>query len=342
MRKYMPLYNILLFFILALALVACGSGGNAGSATATKATATKDITDNQPGTGPNGLPLYCPTSVAIDRQNILYVSDNDATTLHERIIKLSSAGQEMGEWHIFPPNMLGTAQGPGNAAFDVQGNLYIINLDTSKVEKVSPNGKLLTSWGSVGSGPGQFQTPQAIAVDFQGNVYVSDSSGRVEKFSNSGLFLSNVTTVNNAGSISLAIDTRDNLYVAGGVSLMEFSPTGQVISKLQLVNDGTESSAFWDALSIDAHGYLYATKVTVPRSGQGFYPSIVKIDFAAAKIVMGWSVWKSGIHAVKSIAVDSQGNIYASEVTNAGDTQLQKFSSTGEVLATWKGTCSSS
>src|SRR5579859_340436 len=184
--------------------------------------------------------------------------------------------------------------------------------------------------------------PQEIAADSQGNVYVSDSSGRIEKFSNTGQFLSDVTILNNAGSISLAVDNRDNLYVASNISLIEFSPAGQVISKLQLVNDGSQSSAFWDALSIDAHGYLYATKVVVPRSGQGFYPSIVKIDFAAAKIVTGWSVWKSGIHAVKSIAVDSQGNIYATEVTNAGDTQLQKFSSTGEVLATWKGTCSSS
>lgn len=110
MRKYIPLYNILLFFILTLALVACG-GNNPVAGTVAKATATKDTSDSQPGTGPQGLPLYCPTSVAIDRQGILYVSDNDATTLHERIIKLSSTGQEMGEWHIFPPNMLGTAQG---------------------------------------------------------------------------------------------------------------------------------------------------------------------------------------------------------------------------------------
>lgn len=338
MPKYIPLYNILLFFILAFALVACG--GNAGAGTITKATATKDTTDSQPGTGPNGLPLYCPTSVTIDRQDRLFISDNDSNTVHERIIKLSSTGQEIGEWHLFPPGMLGTSQGPGDSAFDAQGNFYVINLDNSKIEKISPDGKILASWGSAGNGPGQFQTPQGIAVDSQGNVYVGDSSGRVEKFNNNGQFLSNVTILNNPGIISLAVDSNDNLYIASEISLIEISPAGQVIGKLQLVNTSSESSAYWATLSIDAHGYLYATKVTVPHTGQGNYPTIEKIDYAAGKVITGWSVWKSGIYAVRSIAIDSQGNFYATEMTNTRGTQLQKFSSTGEVLATWKGTCS--
>jgi hypothetical protein len=131
MRKNWSPDKILLYFVLALSLVACG--GNAGSGTTIKATATPDTTNNQPGTGPKGLPLYCPTSVTIDRQDMLFVSDNDTSTVHERIIKLSPAGQELGEWHIFPPAMLGTAQGPGSAAFDKQGNMYVINLDNFKI-----------------------------------------------------------------------------------------------------------------------------------------------------------------------------------------------------------------
>jgi Predicted membrane protein (DUF2232) len=131
MQKYRSPNQIMLYFVLALSLVACG--GNAGAGTTAKATATPDTTNNQPGTVPKGLPLYCPISVTIDRQDNLFVSDNDSATIHERIIKLSPAGQELGEWHIFPPGRLGTAQGPGNAAFDAQGNLYIINLDNFKI-----------------------------------------------------------------------------------------------------------------------------------------------------------------------------------------------------------------
>jgi streptogramin lyase len=344
MQKYRSPNQIMLYFALVLSLVACG--GNAGASTTAKATATPDTTNNQPGTGSKGLPLYCPISVTIDRQDNLFVSDNDNATIHERIIKLSPAGQELGEWHIFPPGRLGTAQGPGNAAFDVQGNLYVINLDNFKIVKVSPDGKILTSWGSPGNGQGQFQIPQGIAVDSQGNVYVGDSngtSGRIEKFSNTGKFLSIVTTLANSFPLSLVVDSNDNLYIANDISLIKISPAGQIIGKLQIVDNSSESSSeYWTTLSIDAHGDLYATKVTVPRFGQGSYPNILKIDYTAGKVLTGWSVWKSGIKAVESTILDSQGNLYAIEMTNTGAMQLQKFSSTGEVLATWKGTCISS
>jgi tripartite motif-containing protein 71 len=36
-------------------------------------------------------------------------------------------------------------------------------------------GKLLKTWGSEGSGPGQFEVPQAIAIDRRGSVYVADT-----------------------------------------------------------------------------------------------------------------------------------------------------------------------
>ena len=47
----------------------------------------------------------------------------------------------------------------------------------------------LASWGTSGSGPGQFVLPEGVAADSQGNVWVVDRGNRVEKFSNSGTFL---------------------------------------------------------------------------------------------------------------------------------------------------------
>lgn len=47
----------------------------------------------------------------------------------------------------------------------------------------------VTSWGSPGSGNGQFNWPQGIAVDSSGYVYVADTQNyRIQKFDSSGNF----------------------------------------------------------------------------------------------------------------------------------------------------------
>ena len=42
------------------------------------------------------------------------------------------------------------------------------------IKKFDSNGKLITSWGEKGNGDGQFIHPHGIAVDSEGNVYVTD------------------------------------------------------------------------------------------------------------------------------------------------------------------------
>ncbi len=47
----------------------------------------------------------------------------------------------------------------------------------------------LLKWGTTGNGHSEFTTPRGIAVDPSGNVYVSDSNTRVQKFDSSGTFI---------------------------------------------------------------------------------------------------------------------------------------------------------
>ncbi|HKF38768.1 MAG TPA: NHL repeat-containing protein [Ktedonobacteraceae bacterium] len=341
MRKYQLSVVIILMLVLTLSLSACG-----GTGTTTAATVTPGTTTNQPGTGPQGLPLYCPLAVAVDRQDHLYISDNDNTTVHERIIELSPSGQELSEWHLFPPDALGTTQGPGSLAFDAQGNLYVIDLGRMQVVKVSPEGKILARWGSAGSGAGQFESPQALAVDSQGHVYVSDlgtASIRVEKFSDTGTYLGTVITLNQAYFIGLAVDSSDQLYVSTGVSITKFAPSGQVLAKaVTLPETDPAATATWMGLSISTRDDFSGIYMTMARTGTATYPRLLSMDLATGKVLAVLNVWKAGIVAVLSIALDSQGNLYAVERTQAGVMQIQKFSSTGVVLGTWKGTCSGS
>lgn len=340
MLKLHHLGQLALFLALAFLLVACGGSAK----TKVLSTPTPNTSTDIPGTGPRGLPLYCPQSVVVDSQNNVYISDSDINTAHGRIIKLSPTGQELAEWHIITPQTIGTTQGPGSATFDAQGNMYVIDLGLNKVLKVSPSGKVLTSWGANGTGPGQFEMPEAIAADSQGNVYVGDwdnSSARIEKFTSGGSFLGTLPIQVKPGPMSLSVDSSGNLYIANDISITKINSAGKILDAIQLSENSSSANGMWTGLSLNARGDLYAVYLVQDRFTTKTYPRIEKIDLPAAKTLSVWNLWKSGYVLAPSVAVDSQGNVYAVERTSAGVMQLQKFSANGSVLATLQGTCSS-
>lgn len=53
--------------------------------------------------------------------------------------------------------------------FDSKGNVYVVDSDNNRVQELSPGGKFLARW----KGPG-LQFTSKVAVDDQGNLYVSD------------------------------------------------------------------------------------------------------------------------------------------------------------------------
>jgi DNA-binding beta-propeller fold protein YncE len=65
-----------------------------------------------------------------------------------------------------------------------QTYMFVVNQNNSQVDVVErASGKQVSSFGSIGKQPGQFDQAHAIAVDSKGNVYVDENRGRrVHKF----------------------------------------------------------------------------------------------------------------------------------------------------------------
>ncbi len=84
---------------------------------------------------------------------------------------------------------------PFGIALDAKGNIYVTNVYPFQggfnVVKFDSHGKYLATIGSAGSGNGQFNDPEGIAVDSSGNIYVADSgNNRVQKFNKNGVYQS--------------------------------------------------------------------------------------------------------------------------------------------------------
>jgi DNA-binding beta-propeller fold protein YncE len=73
-------------------------------------------------------------------------------------------------------------------AWDPAGNSFVSDgYGNSRVAKFDKHGKFLKSWGSKGTGPGQFRDVHTIAADAKGNVYVGDRANRrIQVFDNDG------------------------------------------------------------------------------------------------------------------------------------------------------------
>jgi hypothetical protein len=80
---------------------------------------------------------------------------------------------------------------PTNIALAADGSIYVSDgYANCRVHKFAADGRLLLSWGEVGSGPGQFRLVHGILVVPDGTVYVGDRmNSRVQAFSPSGEYL---------------------------------------------------------------------------------------------------------------------------------------------------------
>jgi outer membrane protein assembly factor BamB len=70
-----------------------------------------------------------------------------------------------------------------DAAANAAGHLFVSDAATNRIQVFDENGHFLAAWGGEGTEPGQFDGPDALSMDADGNIYVLDfNNKRIQKF----------------------------------------------------------------------------------------------------------------------------------------------------------------
>lgn len=162
--------------------------------------------------------------IFIDRHDNVYCADNFDHTVRKfttdgtLLMTLGEADQPADTGFKIGESPVQYAGGPFNMVTNVavaeNGEMFISDgYGNARIHRFSAEGKLLSSWGEPGAGPGQFNLPHGVAVDRAGRVYVADrENSRLQIFTSDGDFIESWDWVNRPDD--LFIDEQENLYIA--------------------------------------------------------------------------------------------------------------------------------
>ncbi len=212
---------------------------------------------------------------------------------------------------------------PNGITIDQNGNIYVVDTGSSRIQKFSSGGAYLSQWGTSGTGNGQFSYPESIAIDSAGNLYVSDSdTSRIQKFDSNGVYLTQWGTYGTSnGQFSypggITTDSADNIYVADSNNkrIQKFSSTGTYLTQWGTSGTGNGQFTYPYGITTDSADNVYVTD----NSNR-----IQKFSSTGTYLTQ-WGTSGSGngqFSSAYGITIDQNGNIYVVDTYNH---RIQKF-----------------
>jgi sugar lactone lactonase YvrE len=304
-----------------------------------------------------------PSALAIDSAGNLYVADTASNTVR----KIASgnvttlAGQAGRSSSVDGKGSAARFEDPYAVAVDTSGNVYVADATDHSIRKITADGTVTTfagRSGTFGSSDGTgtaalFKTPQGIATDSLGNVYVADTgNATVRKITSAGVVSTIAGTAGTPGNLDatgaaarfnspfgIAVDGVGNVYVVDSNlnTVRKITPAGVVTTLAGAANqtglvDGTGTAARFTVpfdITVDAAGNLYvcdhgnhAIRKVTPAgvvstlAGSGL-PGLADGNGAAAQFKFP-----------AGISVDTAGNVYVADTDNQ---VLRKISPAGVV-----------
>jgi uncharacterized protein (TIGR03663 family) len=268
-----------------------------------------------------------PRNVAVGPDGSIYVAD----TGNHRIQVFDKEGKFILKW-----GSQGTGQGQFNEPWGIavaeNGSVFVTDTWNHRIQIFSSIGQFQGEFGTFANvqqgdpqaEPGKLWGPRDIAIDADGNLYITDTGNkRVQKFTPTGEFLQawgggGIIPGAFEEPVGIDIDSQGNIYVADTWNrrVQKFDANFAPLAQWEVIGWESESVINKPFLAVDPQGRVFIS------DPEGF--RIIAYD-SAGQVLGTWGQYgqdPASFALPTGLAFDSQGNLL---VADADNNRIMKF-----------------
>ncbi len=271
-----------------------------------------------------------PEGIAADTKGDVWVA---VTGPFSFVVELSSTGKDIG---LFGKPGTGNGEFKEPAGIAISGETaYVVDRGNNRVQefklpaKEKEKAEYVAQFGTSGTGNGQFKTPQSIALEKEGHVWVADAgNNRMQEFKltvTEGKTTSEYVTQTARPPGGVAMDSAGHVWVADTEDsrVDELSSTGEYINGFGTEGTGNVQFKKPRGIAVDSEGHIWVADTGNDR--------VEEISSAGVFIkAFGSEGTETGkFKKPTALAIDSSGNVWVADTEN---NRVQEFSSSGTYL----------
>jgi streptogramin lyase len=222
-----------------------------------------------------------PHGIFVDRAGNVWITDAQGKDgKGHQVIKFSPEGKvllTLGKAGVAGDGP-DTFNQPSDVVLAPNGDIFVADghggASNARIVKFSKDGTFIKAWGKKGSGPGEFDTPHAIAMDSKGRIFVGDrANNRIQIFDQDGKFIAEWKQFGRPSGIF--IDKHDVIYVADSESRADNHPGWKRGIRVGSAKDGSVTAFIPDTepdpdhkptsgaegVAADSNGNIYGAEV---------------------------------------------------------------------------------